>query len=195
MLKKFRKTIKKLLKTAKILHYKSNVLLLIVVFSCSLTFPQHSFADSLSVEGSSIRLQGIIIEDTLLSILNSDISKLPLRPGRLPEISYRKVELDEYSYITAYNLVEWQTDDTPCIGASGDDLCKLVDQGINICAANFVKLGTYLEIEDIGKCIVLDRMNSRYTYAYPPRIDIAMSADKVDAAIKFGLQYKKFGRY
>jgi hypothetical protein len=195
MLKKIRKTIKKLLKIAKMLHYKSNVLLLVVVFSCSLTFPQHSFADSILDDNSNIRLQGIIVEDTLLSILNSDIAKLTIKPNRLPEISYRKVELDSYSYITAYNLVEWQTDDTPCIGASGDDLCKLVDQGINICAANFVKLGTYLEIENIGRCIVLDRMNSRYTYANPPRIDLAMGSDKIAEAREFGLQYTKFGRY
>jgi 3D (Asp-Asp-Asp) domain-containing protein len=194
MSKRNRKTIKNLFKTAKEMHYKSNVLLLIVVFSCSLTFPQHSFANSLSEDHSSIKLQGIIVEDTLLSILNSDIGQLFIKPSRLPEISYRKVELNTYSYVTAYNVgVVAQTDNTPCIGASGDDLCKMVEQGYNVCAANFVKLGTYLEIENIGKCIVLDRMNSRYNNT--TRIDFAMGPDEITEAKKFGLQYKKFGIY
>ena len=138
----------------------------------------------------------MIVEDTLLSILNSDLSRLSVEPSRLPEINYRKVKLDNYSYVTAYNVgVVAQTDNTPCIGASGDDLCKMVEQGYNVCAANFVKLGTYLEIENIGRCIVLDRMNSRYTYANPPRIDFAMGPDKISEARQFGLQYREFGKY
>lgn len=194
MFKRNRKLIKNLFKTVKKMHYKSNVLLLIVIFSCSLTFPQHSFASSISRNNSDIKLQGIIVEDTLLSILNLDIGKLSVKPSRLPEISYKEVDLDNYSYVTAYNVgVVAQTDNTPCIGASGDDLCKMVEQGYNVCAANFVKLGTYLEIENIGKCIVLDRMNSRYNGT--TRIDFAMGPDEITKAKQFGLQYKKFGIY
>ena len=39
--------------------------------------------------------------------------------------------------VTAYTLgrVE-ETDDTPCIGASNKDLCKLAEQGIQTCASN-----------------------------------------------------------
>lgn len=194
MFKNFRKTIKKFLRIAKKVHYKSNVLLLVVIFSCSLTFPQHSFANSISGNNSGTKLQGIIVEDTLLSILNLDIDKLFVKPARLPEISYRKVELNTYSYVTAYNVGDFrQTDKTPCIGASGDDLCQLVAQGYNVCAANFVKLGTYLEIENIGKCIVLDRMNSRYNNT--TRIDFAMPLHKIKEAKEFGVQGLKFGIY
>jgi 3D (Asp-Asp-Asp) domain-containing protein len=194
MSKGSRKKIKNLFKTVREMYYKSNIIALIVVFSCSLTFPHQVFAYGSAEQNSDIKLQGIIVEDVLLSILNLDVNKLSVKPSRLPEIGYRKVKLDNYSYITAYNVgVVAQTDDTPCIGASGDDLCKMVERGYNICAANFVKLGTYLEIEDIGSCIVLDRMNSRYNGT--TRIDFAMGPDKITEAKQFGLQHRKFGIY
>ena len=192
MLKKLRKTIKKLSKIQRKIHYKSNVLFLVVVFSCSLTFPQHSLADSSTEDDSSIRLQGIIIEDALSPVLNMSINRLPLKQNRLPEIKDRELKVFNYRYVTAYNVgVIAQTDNTPCIGASGDDLCKLVDQGINVCAANFVRLGTNLEIEGFGTCVVLDRMNSRYT----SRVDIAMGPNEIPDAKQFGLQYREVGIY
>lgn len=85
--------------------------------------------------------------------------------------------------ITAYNVGDpSQTDDTPCIGASNEDLCKLIDEGINVCAANFVELGTELEIGGLGTCYVLDRMNKRYT----EEVDIAFPRDKKEEALFFG---------
>lgn len=87
--------------------------------------------------------------------------------------------------VTAYNVgVREQTSEKPCIGASGKDLCRLVDQGRRVCAANFVKLGTVLHIEQFGECVVLDRMHRRFGH----RVDIAMRQDEVDEAIEFGLQ-------
>jgi len=87
--------------------------------------------------------------------------------------------------VTAYNVgVEAQTDKSPCIGASGDDLCKLVEQGEKICAANFVPLKSKIYIDNFGECLVLDRMNSRFKN----RVDIAMSDDELDRAIHFGVQ-------
>ena len=192
MLKKLRKTIKKVLKMLRKVHYKSNVLLLVVVFSCSLTFPQHSLADNSVEDGSGIRLQGIIIEDALSSVLNMSINRLSLKQNRLPKIKDKELKVFNYRYITAYNVgVVAQTDSTPCIGASGDDLCKLFEQGINICAANFVRLGTNLEIEGFGTCVVLDRMNKRYT----SRVDILMGPDEIAKAKQFGLQYREVGIY
>ena len=196
MLKKLRKIIRKFLKRLKRIHYKFNILSLAVIFSCSLIFPQHTLAKGSLGNKRDIKLQGIIIENTLLSVLNQNVNNFSVKSSRLPEIKDKKLELSRYSYVTAYNVgVVAQTDNTPCVGASGDDLCELVGQGVNVCAANFVRLGTYLEIEGIGKCIVLDRMNKRYNNVYPPRIDFAMGPDEIPEAKQFGLRYKQFDIY
>lgn len=87
--------------------------------------------------------------------------------------------------VTAYNVgVKAQTSDTPCIGASGRDLCELVERNVKVCAANFVPLGTILKIDAYGECIVLDRMHSRFSH----RVDIAMKEDEIEEARKFGIQ-------
>lgn len=87
--------------------------------------------------------------------------------------------------VTAYNVgVRGQTSDEPCIGATGQNLCRLVAQGLKICAANFVDPETILHIEGYGKCVVLDRMHRRFAH----RVDIAMREDEVDKAIEFGIQ-------
>lgn len=89
--------------------------------------------------------------------------------------------------ITAYNVgVPEQTSSMPCIGAMGIDLCRLVEQGWKVCAANFVEFGTILKIEGYGEYHVLDRMNSRYPY----RVDIAMRKEEVRKAVVFGLQQR-----
>jgi 3D (Asp-Asp-Asp) domain-containing protein len=87
--------------------------------------------------------------------------------------------------VTAYNVgVRGQTSDDPCIGATGRNLCRLVAQGLKICAANFVDPETILNIEGYGECVVLDRLNRRFAH----RVDIAMREDEVDRAIEFGIQ-------
>lgn len=92
--------------------------------------------------------------------------------------------------VTAYNVGDpFQTDDSPCIGAYDKvNLCEEVANGVNVCAANFVPLGTKLQITANNgwefECIVWDRMNSRFAN----RVDIAMSLEEKDRAIKFGLQ-------
>jgi 3D (Asp-Asp-Asp) domain-containing protein len=87
--------------------------------------------------------------------------------------------------VTAYNVgVKEQTSDTPCIGASGRNLCELVERDVKVCAANFVPLGTILNIEEYGMCVVLDRMHRRFAH----RVDIAMKGDEIEEARQFGLQ-------
>ena len=58
-----------------------------------------------------------------------------------------------------------ETDGSPCISANGWNICKFHDSGINICAANFVPIGTYLYVDGLGSCVVADRMNKRYKSA------------------------------
>ena len=87
--------------------------------------------------------------------------------------------------VTAYNVGDpAQTDDSPCIGASGQDLCKLVDQGVKVCAANFVPLGSKLYVQNVGECLVLDKMAEKH----PNRVDVAMKTAEKQRALKFGLQ-------
>jgi 3D (Asp-Asp-Asp) domain-containing protein len=87
--------------------------------------------------------------------------------------------------VTAYNVgVRGQTGDRPCLGATGENLCRLVARGLKVCAANFVDPETILHIEGYGECIVLDRMNRRFAH----RVDIAMREDEVDRALEFGIQ-------
>jgi len=87
--------------------------------------------------------------------------------------------------VTAYNVgIREQTNDEPCIGAAGKNLCHLVARGLKICAANFVDLETILNIEGYGKCVVLDRMNRRF----PHRVDIAMGEEEVERTLEFGIQ-------
>ena len=96
-------------------------------------------------------------------------------PGRIREV-------------TAYNVgVRGQTSDDPCIGATGQDLCRLVARGLKICAANFVDPETILNIEGYGECVVLDRMHRRFAH----RVDIAMRKDEVYRALEFGIQRRQ----
>jgi 3D (Asp-Asp-Asp) domain-containing protein len=87
--------------------------------------------------------------------------------------------------VTAYNVGDpKQTDSRPCVGASGDNLCNLVKRGVNVCAANFVPLGSKLYVDKIGECIVLDKMKARFGN----RVDLAMKKSEYDRAVKFGVQ-------
>lgn len=109
--------------------------------------------------------------------------------GVLPENPYREADTFMKNIpVTAYNSVVWQTDSTPCIGASGENICDLYAQGQDVCAANFVPLGTILEVEGLGNCVVRDRMNARYFY----RVDWFMGVD-VQAAKQFGVRYRDVG--
>lgn len=111
--------------------------------------------------------------------------------GELPEIGERSYIIgQEVMPVTAYNSVPWQTDDTPCIGAEGTDICKIYESGENVCAANFVALGTELHVEGLGTCIVRDRMNKRYH----KRVDWYMGMD-IAGARQLGIQHKQIAIY
>lgn len=126
--------------------------------------------------------------------LNKSIDGLTKVENRIAKVEKRveviEVVNETIREVTAYNVGDKsQTDDTPCIGAySKVNLCEEVKKGTKVCAANFVPLGTKLQITANNgwefECIVWDRMNSRYSN----RVDIAMSLEEKDRAIKFGLQ-------
>jgi len=84
--------------------------------------------------------------------------------------------------LTAYSSDPAQTDDTPCIAASGLDICNTKQR---IVAANFLPFGTKIKIPELfGDVIfvVQDRMHERFN----DRIDI-LFPDKA-AAKTFGLR-------
>lgn len=86
--------------------------------------------------------------------------------------------------ITAYTSEPAQTDDTPCVTASGLDVCERNIE--NVVAANFLPLGTRVRIPELyGDRVfyVEDRMNKRYNY----KMDIWMK-EKSEAKV-FGVKY------
>jgi|CXWL01.1.fsa_nt_gi 3D (Asp-Asp-Asp) domain-containing protein len=89
------------------------------------------------------------------------------------------------STVSGYTSRPEETDDTPCIGAWGHNLCEIKQKGTNICASNDFPPGTKMEIKDLGICFVLDRMNSRYTGKQ--RIDWYFGND-LKAAKEFGVK-------
>ena len=95
-------------------------------------------------------------------------------------------ENEEERLIVAYNSTIQQADETPCISASGDNICELYENGMKICAANDLPFGTTIYIEDYGECVIMDRLNPKYTDG---RIDIFMGYD-VESALVWGTRYK-----
>jgi 3D (Asp-Asp-Asp) domain-containing protein len=110
-------------------------------------------------------------------------------PIKSPILSHKNqryfVKSETIRVVTAYNAGDRrQTDDTPCISANGENLCKALAKGKKRCAANFVPLGSRLYVEKIGVCLVTDRTNKRYRN----RVDIAMQRKDYHKARRFGRQ-------
>lgn len=112
---------------------------------------------------------------------------LLLLPGRKFEyaappatIQQTKAESAIERTVTAYTLRPEETDDTPCIGAYGDDLCE-ISKYVQVCASNEFERGTKLKVGD-EECVVMDRMNARFKN----RIDLVKN-NKTEA-LKFGKQ-------
>ena len=116
---------------------------------------------------------GIAYADPVMSPLQGDKSQ------------HYKVKSETIRVVTAYNVGDpRQTDDTPCISANGENICRALAEGEMRCAANFVPLGSRLHVDKVGVCLVTDRMNRRYRN----RVDIAMQKDEYRKARRFGRQ-------
>jgi len=112
---------------------------------------------------------------------------LLLLPGRKFEyaappatIQQTKAESAIERTVTAYTLRPEETDDTPCIGAYGDDLCE-ISKSVQVCASNEFGRGTKLKVGDV-ECIVLDRMSPRFKN----RVDLVIN--NLGEALQFGRQ-------
>ena len=74
-------------------------------------------------------------------------------------------------HVTGYNLVEGQTDETPCIGASGKDLCG-EDGHFTVACPRKYPLGTVFEIDGF-----FYTCEDRLAKKYDDRIDINCKLD------------------
>lgn len=98
------------------------------------------------------------------------ISKPVIEGPAEDKIAEKYSKREVITTVTAYNPVPEQTDSTPCITASGKNVC---DQKMNVIAANWLPFGTKVQIPDyFGERVfeVQDRMNARYS----DRVDVLM---------------------
>ncbi len=164
-------------KATKICFHGLNesVLALVVVISLYLFLPTIANAD---VE-QNVGLDRDTVARTIASMQNQTVPY-----GRLPEANDAAPRKTYTIAMTAYTSEAAQTDSTPCITASGLDVCERDIE--NVVAANFLPLGTRVRIPEFyGDRVfyVEDRMNARYHY----KMDIWMK-QKADAKI-FGLKH------
>ncbi len=89
------------------------------------------------------------------------ISDLNIKPAIKFEVY--EIKQETIREVTMYSSTPEQTDSSPCIGASTQDQCVLWRNGQNICATNAFEKGTVLHVDKLGECLVMDRMNSRFS--------------------------------
>ncbi|HTZ35222.1 MAG TPA: hypothetical protein VMB84_04305 [Stellaceae bacterium] len=83
----------------------------------------------------------------------------------LPPLLFHNV----HAYVTGYNTVPAQTDDTPCIAASGSNICGRTDA---VACPRRISLGTFLQIR--GSTYVCE---DRLAKKYDSRFDISCDKD------------------
>lgn len=86
-----------------------------------------------------------------------------------PHITVQKAYAETVYHVTGYNTVPEQTDSTPCIAASGDDICGRTDV---VACPRALPLGTEVEI-DGKRYVCLDRLAPKYDH----RIDVSCDKD------------------
>ncbi len=100
-----------------------------------------------------------------IAYLKADTCEMPKTPKKIKTV-----------LATAYSSEPWQTDDSPCITATGYDVCEnyALYGSSNTIASNFLPINTLIKIPDLFGdkiFVVRDRMNARYGY---DNIDIWM---------------------
>jgi 3D (Asp-Asp-Asp) domain-containing protein len=154
-------------------------------------FPVPAFAETENAN-NSLNYQ-LVLENqpfSLIRILNPEVmfnGSAQAEDSHLPQNNGLKAKYTVSAVLTAYNSEIGQTDDSPCITASGFDLCKHAQE--DSVAINGIKMGTKVRFPDLfGErvFVVRDRMNSRYGSS---RVDVWMLS-KADAK-KFGVKAAK----
>lgn len=104
-------------------------------------------------------------------------------PPTAPKIHTQAVYAATTYYVTGYNTVPEQTDSTPCIAASGADICGRTDV---VACPRAIPLGTEVEID--GKRYVCE---DRLAPKYDSRIDISCDKDTACPAEVTGIKEVK----
>lgn len=148
--------------------------IILIIFLFELIFPQYTIAQKQDAP--------------LLFVKNESVKQGQVNPvinqeTRLPENKNLKTKYKITIVATAYNSLPNQTDASPCITASGFNVCENNQE--NIIAANFLPMGTLVKIPKLyGDRLfrVEDRMHPKYQ----KHIDIWFKS--YNEAIKFGRQ-------
>jgi len=155
---------------------KLSILVLFVLIFEALLFPIPTLANDSNYSS--------IDENLLARVSEKIITNVNYLPKNIDK-KWKVIKTSSH-YMTAYNSLEGQTDDTPCITANSFNVCE---HGIeDTIAANFLKFGTKVRIPELFGdriFIVRDRMNRRYTN----RVDVWM-LNRPDA-LTFGLKFAK----
>ncbi|MBI5794446.1 3D domain-containing protein [Candidatus Uhrbacteria bacterium] len=137
-----------------------------------------------TMANADIELGSFKLDDQTVAMIVQSMQNETESYGRLPEAQDADPRHTFTIPLTAYTSDPAQTDDTPCITASGLDVCERGQE--NVVAANFLPLGTHVRIPELyGDRVftVEDRMNERYYY----KMDVWME-DLTDAKT-FGVKY------
>lgn len=169
--------------------FKNFYIFLIVSLIFSMYLPQHSLAHEVNLSNASIELEMIssanlknIPEVNIFSIFDAKAQT----SNTLPVIEDKEADIVTNFYISAYNSLPGQTDDTPCITASGLDVCERNMEDIVATNYRYLPFGSIIKIPELfgnKEFIVHDRMNKRYTNT----LDIWMKDYKTAKA--FGRKY------
>lgn len=155
-----------------------SVFALVMVFAVYVLYPTIANAD---LQQEQINLDPVTVALIIEQMKNES------RPyGRLSEAEDAPARKTYDIFVTAYTSEVGQTDDTPCITASGLDVCERNQE--NVVAANFLPIGTRVRMPELyGDRVfyVEDRMNKRYAQ----KMDVWMK--EKSAAKEFGIKHVK----
>lgn len=134
-----------------------------------------------------IALVVVLTAAVLLAVLLQPYTIHYERQDEVPQAPHIEIQSAYASvatyHVTGYNTVPEQTDSTPCIAASGADICGRTDV---VACPRAIALGTELEID--GKVYTcLDRLAPKYDH----RIDVSCDKDKTCPALVTGYKEVK----
>ena len=117
------------------------------------------------------RIRGFFVGFALAGLANIHAATVPPEDKALVQPApSSKPDIYVETYVTGYNTVPGQTDDTPCIAASGANVCGRRDA---IACPPLLPLGAIVEIK--GKKYVCEDRTAR---KYQARFDINCDKDK-----------------
>jgi hypothetical protein len=125
------------------------------------------------MRGHIRRIAAMLAGSVLAALATAPLSYQPTVPDRVlsqQEAPARNPDVYIDAYVTGYNTVVGQTDETPCIGALGTNICGR--RNVVACPP-MLKLGTMVEIH--GKTYICEDRTAR---KFRDRFDINCDRDK-----------------